>query len=192
MAEAELKELIALHNIRLGKGVSLFRNNAIAYEPVVLRAGFASNDFVYHYLGRADGLLLPDYILPTADSVASEKGPLRVDERRGQGGYSERNRASETSQNAVEMPLEGVVDVDGYAQRSGVEQPVEQTQAAQGGAMKYRLTDEQVTLFCFIYPGIEPNKDEALRRVGANTAYRAHANELILQHNLMAKKQKLS
>jgi hypothetical protein len=121
------------------------------------------------------------------DSVAAEELPLRPGEKQGQGMFVVRNSGSEMSQDAQKLEF---VHTDDCAQEDGVDRLVEAAQAAQSGVMKYRLDDEQVRLFCFIYPDIEPNKDEALRKVGANTAYRAHANELILQHNLMAKKQK--
>jgi len=53
---------------------------------------------------------------------------------------------------------------------------------------KYRLNDEQVRLFCAIYPNANPNKDECLKLVGANSKYRDHANELIERFHLLAKR----
>jgi len=76
--EADLQQLLIEHNIRLGSGVNLFRNNKVAPDAVLMRAGMASNSFVYHMLGEADGFLLPDYLLP--DDAEAENGQphLRV------------------------------------------------------------------------------------------------------------------
>lgn len=65
ISEHALKSMLFQNQIQLGKGVTIFRNNFVAYEPRVMRTGMASNDFVYHLLGRADGFLLPEEILPT-------------------------------------------------------------------------------------------------------------------------------
>ena len=53
---------------------------------------------------------------------------------------------------------------------------------------RYRLNDEQIRLFCAIYPNANPNKDECLKLVGANSKYREHANELIERFHLLAKR----
>ena len=67
MTRAQLETLLSENDIRLGKGVSLFRNNAVAYDARILRTGMASNDFVYHFLGQANDFTLPDEILPVLD-----------------------------------------------------------------------------------------------------------------------------
>lgn len=76
---------------------------------------------------------------------------------------------------------------NGYAQKEALRPPVEQAQATQSDAMKYRLTDEQARMFCRLYPDVIRNKDDCLKKVGANSAYRAHANELIEHYNLLRK-----
>ena len=78
---------------------------------------------------------------------------------------------------------------DRYAQEQAANRPVETPQAAQNGAMKYRLSPEQAQMFCALYPNANANKDECLKLVGANSAYRAHANELIQQYRLLEKRQ---
>jgi hypothetical protein len=215
LSEAELRMILAQHQIRLGDGVSLFRNNKKTGEATVLRAGMASNNFVHRFLGRADGLLLPDYLLPseeellareqragtrrvrveeempplesfTKGSVASGVRPVRPGEKPGVGQSVARNTTGQMPQNTVDSAL---VSEDDCAQENAVDQPGESAQGAQSRA-KYRLTEQQVAMFCQLYPDIIENKDECLRKIGANTAYRVHANELILQHNLMAKKRR--
>jgi hypothetical protein len=71
MSRHDLELLLTQNNIKLGSGVSLFRNNSIAYEADILRAGMASNDFVYWFFGKADGFMLPDYILPELDILGN-------------------------------------------------------------------------------------------------------------------------
>jgi hypothetical protein len=76
--EADLQQLLIEHNIRLGSGVNLFRNNKVAPEAVLMRAGMASNGFVYHLLGEAEGFLLPDYLLPGDEDGESRQPQLRI------------------------------------------------------------------------------------------------------------------
>jgi hypothetical protein len=82
-------------------------------------------------------------------------------------------------------------DTDPYGARTGKDvrpddEPAHTTHDdAQG---KYRLNDEQIRLFCAIYPNANPNKDECLKLVGANSKYRDHANELIERFHLLAKR----
>lgn len=64
MTVKELEEYEQENAIELGKGVSVFRNNNVAYKARLLRGGMASNDFVYWMLGQADDFRLPDGILP--------------------------------------------------------------------------------------------------------------------------------
>lgn len=73
-----LQDLLRENNIQLGKGVSLFRNNEVAYDARVVRSGMASNEFVYWMLGKADTFQLPDEILPAIDADPSSDGELWV------------------------------------------------------------------------------------------------------------------
>ncbi len=75
-----------------------------------------------------------------------------------------------------------------YAQKQPLRPPENGAQEAQNDAHKYRLSDEQARMFCALYPDVIPNKDDCLKKIGANSAYRAHANELIRQHNLLRKR----
>jgi hypothetical protein len=54
ISSAELLKWLTLHNITLGKGVSLLRNNFLVEKPRLMRVGMASNESVYYLLGRAD------------------------------------------------------------------------------------------------------------------------------------------
>jgi hypothetical protein len=76
--EADLQQLLIEHNIRLGSGVNLFRNNKVAPDAVLMRAGMASNGFVYHMLGEAEGFLLPDYLLPDDEEIETRPPQLRI------------------------------------------------------------------------------------------------------------------
>jgi hypothetical protein len=67
MSVKELEEYLRESSIELGKGVSIFRNNNVAYDARLMRGGMASNDFVYWLLGKADGFTLPDDLLPVAE-----------------------------------------------------------------------------------------------------------------------------
>jgi hypothetical protein len=64
-----LSQLLTENNIQLGKGVNVFRNNAVAYDARVMRGGLASDDFVYWLLGKADDFKLPDEMLPGGDGT---------------------------------------------------------------------------------------------------------------------------
>jgi hypothetical protein len=73
-------------------------------------------------------------------------------------------------------------------QNTSLGKPVETTQARNLRAKQYRLSDKQIALFCALYPVHIPNKDDALTEIGANSAYRAHANEIIEQYKLTEKR----
>jgi hypothetical protein len=71
MSARALSQMLVENNIQLGKGVNVFRNNAVAYDARVMRGGLASDDFVYWLLGKADDFVLPDEILPLVDAVGA-------------------------------------------------------------------------------------------------------------------------
>ena len=133
LSEADLKMILSQHNIQLGKGVSLFRNNMVAFDPVVLRTGMASNEFVYHFLGRADGFLLPEYLLPDPGEQGAR--PQRSGNRRvvspGWRAKDEEMPAFETFRVSGQMVDGSVASerVSGGFGRSGIEQPHEGEQA---------------------------------------------------------------
>jgi hypothetical protein len=78
---------------------------------------------------------------------------------------------------------------DGFVRKTEALRPDEKlTQTTQNDA-RYRLSDEQVKMFIALYPNAISNKDKCLEAIGANTAYRQHANELIQRYNLLEKKQ---
>lgn len=118
--------------------------------------------------------------------VAPGMRPVRLGEKPDGGQSVARNTSGQMLQNTIDSAL---VSEQDCAQEDVADRPGESAQGAQNRA-KYRLTDQQAAMFCQLYPDIIENKDECLRKIGANTAYRAHANELILQHNLMAKKRR--
>jgi hypothetical protein len=95
-----LSQLLVENHIQLGKGVNVFRNNAVAYDARVMRGGLASDDFVYWLLGKADGFVLPDEILPGGDVVGSSPpGGLWVPAGSGEA-------ANETGQERGELPVD--------------------------------------------------------------------------------------
>jgi len=82
-------------------------------------------------------------------------------------------------------------DEDGatHAQNTASNEPVETPQDRKSTVRQYRLDAKQIAQFCALYPVHVANKDDALREVGANTAYRAHANEIIEEYKLLEKKK---
>jgi hypothetical protein len=114
---------------------------------------------------------------------ASNIRPLRPVDEPTQGGNVARNDYTPDAQNTLKIENAGAP----FARNENALRPDEKpTQTTQNGATsnKYRLTPEQVKMFISLYPDTIPNKDRCLEKVGANTAYRAHANEIIQQYQL--------
>jgi len=78
MSARDLNLLLVENNIELGKGITIFRNNNVAYKARLMRSGMASNDFVYWMLGHADNFQIPDELLPAFDNGPSTPGGLWV------------------------------------------------------------------------------------------------------------------
>jgi hypothetical protein len=67
MSVRDLRLMQDEYQAQLGRGLSVFRNNKVAYKARLLRSGLADDDFVYWLLGKAEGFTLPDEILPELD-----------------------------------------------------------------------------------------------------------------------------
>ncbi|HLZ62772.1 MAG TPA: FtsK/SpoIIIE domain-containing protein, partial [Ktedonosporobacter sp.] len=70
-----------------------------------------------------------------------------------------------------------------YARTNEMRQPGETAHHDLGERTFPRLTDEQIPVFIGAYK-VSGNKDKSLQACGANTRYRAHADEIILEHHL--------
>ncbi len=90
-----------------------------------------------------------------------------------------------------DFELEDEQEIGAHCARTetGVRPPGETAHSAHNDAQRYQLNKQQVLLFCQLYPDPISNKDEALKRVGANSRYRDHANEIIQQYQLDNKKR---
>lgn len=103
--------------------------------------------------------------------------------------HQQNSARTSTPQSLHNMPKNDETDPYGARTEKDVRPDEEPTHTTHNGAQQsYRLNDEQIRLFCAIYPNANPNKDECLKLVGANTKYREHANELIEQFHLLAKR----
>jgi hypothetical protein len=76
-----------------------------------------------------------------------------------------------------------------HAQNTALNRPQETTQTRNRPVKQYRLSAKQIAMFCALYPIHIANKDDALTEIGANSSYRAHANEIIEQYRLLEKKR---
>lgn len=179
MTRAQLETLLAENDIRLGKGVSLFRNNAVAYDARVLRTGMASNDFVYHFLGQADGFMLPDYILPSLDVPTStnrgrdvSQAPTNVIEADFQGRQPSGLGRPQTRLNEPVEAVEGHTDTSEFI-------PLKDD--------KYLPADQWEDLFYFY--GKLGNVRAALLKMGiTNSRYSRHASFLLEQRGMKQKR----
>ncbi len=179
MTRAQLETLLAENDIRLGKGVSLFRNNAVAYDARVLRTGMASNDFVYHFLGQADGFTLPDYILPSLDTPTTP------------------NRGRDMQQrptNVVEADFQGRHQLGQGQPKQAVNEPVEAVEGHTDTSEfiplkddKFLPADQWEDLFYFY--GKLGNVRAALLKMGiTNSRYVRHASFLLEQRGMKQKR----
>ncbi len=96
----------------------------------------------------------------------------------------------EVSRQSVKSELEDLpMKEPARARADNVDEPVEPTHDDQEDARgKFRLTAEQSAQFRAIYPEYDANKDRVLKKIGANSNYRAHADELIRQYGLDRKR----
>jgi hypothetical protein len=192
MPEKELRAFLAENNIQLGRGVTLFRNNTVAHEPRLMRAGMASNDFVYWFLGRADGFTLPGEILPVVDSFLqpaldgrSSGGGGRSGGKRDEGTFVGGSRASQSTSQVAESDA---VYSDQGRSGNGVDRPVEDV----GGALDERpvfpmMNEVQVAQFKAMYPRVG-SIDGCLDSIeGCNHRHRQHARLIIEQFGLKRK-----
>jgi hypothetical protein len=131
---------------------------------------------------------------PDTDALPEDENPFiesdppkltRLDQHRNVRAMDVQNKANFADENDVTEDYDAAT----YAQNTQLNQPVERTQPQSKTVKNYRLSEKQIAMFCALYPVHIANKDAALTEIGANSAYRAHANEIIEQYRLMEKKR---
>ena len=189
MQEKDLKALIRENNIHLGEGVTMFRNNTVAPDATLMRVGMASNDFVYHMLGKADGFLIPKYLLPTTIVEADESEKREPSETL----YNDDLRAFQEGRvingNFPQYPTSTPVDVREVLPR---ELPNERETGSGTGSENMFLPtgddkilpDDRHDELAFWYRK-NGNVNDALAAMGiTNSRYRRHAAYLVAQMGL--------
>jgi hypothetical protein len=158
----------------LGKG-SIFIKCETQKKATKARTPFTDNESLYRLLGPST------YVAQVESEDGDDLDPITED-------FDRSMRV--TAPQAAQIASFADCDDATCTQNTRRNEPIEPPQASQSGAKQYRLSDRQIAVFCALYPVHIANKDEALKEVGANSSYRAHANEIIEEHKLMEKMKK--
>lgn len=187
MSVKELEEYLRESSIELGKGVSIFRNNNVAYNARLLRGGMASNDWVYHLLGRADGFVLPDELLPVLEADTETGIPGKT----ASGlvvpaGYEKRDTRKDTGElnNGAFPGSAGIPQTDPNALGESFPTVPDSSRFEPAGDDKL-VPDESINDLVYWYGKLN-NVVYARQKVGlGNSRYQRHASFILRQRGYM-------